>query len=491
MLNYPNIIRSGKFPLTDYDFEPNLFHKTLFEIIHNLAHHEEIQDIDEIMVAEYIESRAVTKEIIEDNEGLDFIVYVKDIITTMNIEMYYPTIRKFALLRKAQSLSIDISDICDETLTGEKQQSQIDPYSIQDLVNLFEEKIITLKKQFSPQQIREEMWAGENFESVLDKFEQTPVMGAGFNSPYETEIFRGFQKGHLILRSAKSGKGKTTRAIADLCYICCTKVWSEKKQQFINNPNYQGNGFYIHSEMDMEEELQPKFIAYIANIPLHTILDGNYTKEQRARLVEAGNILEESKIKLINMPEFTIPLLKDTIKEMVLTEKCEYGVFDYVEDNGAVSKAYKQETGAPLRQDIVLTAIVTALKGIAEDNNIGLLSMTQLNGNEDTATIIDEHCLFGSKSMKNKVDAGIICLPPTKKELEVTKYYCKKRGFGEDEINMVSHVYKGRFSKYGQNLKIFQRFDYGTGRIEDCYVTNCYNELVSVDKTYISNREEK
>ena len=42
--------------------------------------------------------------------------------------------------------------------------------------------------------------------------------------------------------------------------------------------------------------------------------------------------------------------------------------------------------------------------------------MTQLNGNEKTAEIIDESCLAGGKAVKNKLDAGCISLYPRKKE---------------------------------------------------------------------------
>lgn len=785
LCNNPNLIRNGKYPLSKEDFEPNILHKYLFVAINNLAY-KGLEEITEIEIDQFIQPYPAVKETIEDEDGLNFIRIVKKQSGSSSIDLYYPIVRKFALLREAKNRGIDISDIYDELLDTESQMAQLNNYSIDEILNIFDSRVIQLKKQYSLDTIREEMWAGENFEEVLEQFEKTPVMGAGLSSPYETSIFRGWQRGHLILRSAPSGcvdcdteyfngktwkriadyktgekvlqynedgtaemvepsayiklpcntlynfendfgvsqvlssehkivyrnkknkikkisarrmmmkpkftgnlittfhfrgvgadltdselklfgalcnltnfglegkvtasgkklhyvakisdetkvtrlrellevnkvvwtekevitnpseytefhiygidyvqkvlsqwskcssrqlillcdevlswgcdikvyikevinfiqfafsfydvtatietskpfytltlrnsksrnysgfrvnkvnsvtgykycftvpshmlvlrrdgkifitgnSGKSTRVIGDLCNVCCSHLWSDEENKFIENLNYQGKGFYIHTEMNQKLEIQPKFISYISNIPYNLILDGNYTAKQKQRLLQASEILKESGIKLIDMPQFTIPLLRNTIKEMAITEQCKYGVFDYVQDNGIAGKLYKTETGTALRQDMLLLAIVTDLKACAEEYDVGILSMTQLNGQEKVLPVIDEHCLFGSKSMKNKIDGGCIMLPPSKKELEQTELLSEKRGFGNIKPNIVSHIYKGRFSQYGTNLKIFQIVDLSTGRIEDCYVTNVYNEPVHVDKTYIEN----
>lgn len=489
LCNEPSLLRSGKYPLTPNDFEPNLFHKYLFALINNLAF-QGLEDITEIEIDQFMQSYPNIKEKIEDEDGLEFVRIVKQQAISGNVDLYYQVIRKFALLRKAKELGIDITKIYDESQDTESQLQNLNSMSIDQMLNTFDGKVVELKKEFAPTSIREEMWAGVDFDQVLKQFESTPAMGAGLCSPYETSIFRGWQTGHLLLRSGGSGSGKTTTAIGDLCHVGCKELWDEKEQDFVPNLNYRGGGFFIHTEMDQKLELQPKFISFISNIPLHKILDGKYTEVERKRLLKAADILVESRIKLIDMPQFTIPLLRNTIKEMAITEDLQYGVFDYVQDNGIAGKVYKNEVGTAIRQDMLLLAIVSDLKACAEEFGVGILSMTQLNGQEKVLPVIDEHCLFGSKSMKNKVDGGAILVPPTKKELEHTKVLRDKRGFGDECPNMVSHIYKGRFSKYGQNLKVFQKIDYGTGRIEDCYVTNIHNAPVHVDKTYVEVEDE-
>lgn len=485
LCNEPHLIRGGKYPLTKEDFEPNLLHEHLYAVISNLAY-KDLQEITEIEIDQFIEPYETTKDIIYDKDGLEFIQTVKQQALSGNIDLYYPIIRKFSLLRSAKNKGLDITEIYDENQDKESQLANLNKYSLTDLINYFDNRVIELKKEFNANTVRKELWLGDGFDEVLQTLKQTPAMGASLCSPYETAIFRGWQRGHLIMRSAPSAGGKTTRAIGDLCNVSIPYLWDSEQKNFVHNENYQGKGFYIHTESDQEFEIQPKFMSYICDIPYHTILDGSFTEQEEKRMLQAVELFKKS-IILIDMPNFTIPLLRDTIKEMAITEDCTYGVFDYIQDNGIAGKTYKNETGTTLRQDMVLLAIATDLKACAEEFNVGILTMSQLNGNEKINPIIDEACLSGSKAMKNKLDGGIICLPPKPGELEQTRTLSIKRGeFGEStKPNQVSHIYKGRYNKYAPNLKLFQHLDFSTGRVYDMYVTDVDNKPVHVDKVYV------
>lgn len=491
LCNQPHLIRSGKYPLTREDFKPNLLHEHLYAVISNLAY-KGLEEITEIEIDQFIQPYETTKDIIYDKDGLEFIQTVKQQALSGNIDLYYPVIRKFSLLRSARDKGMDITEIYDENKDKESQLANFNKYSIVDLINYFDNRVIELKKEYNANTVRKEMWLGDNFVKVLTTLKESPAMGAGLCSPYETAIFRGWQRGHLLMRSAPSSGGKTTRAIGDLCNVSIPYLWNSEQQAFVKNQNYQGKGFYIHTESDQEYEIQPKFMSYICDIPYHVILDGSFTPQEEKRMIEAVEMMEHS-IMLIDMPNFTIPLLRDTIKEMAITEHCCYGVFDYIQDNGIAGKTYKNETGTALRQDMVLLAIATDLKACAEDFNVGILTMSQLNGNEKINSIIDEACLSGSKAMKNKLDGGMICLSPTSGELEQTATLAVKRGkFGESpRPNQVTHIYKGRYNKYSPNLKLFQHLDFATGRVYDMYVTDANNAPVHVDKVYVKKDSEE
>jgi replicative DNA helicase len=46
-------------------------------------------------------------------------------------------------------------------------------------------------------------------------------------------LYRGWCKGHLLLRGAPSSMGKTTMGISDLCNVASLKVWDDDKNDFV------------------------------------------------------------------------------------------------------------------------------------------------------------------------------------------------------------------------------------------------------------------
>ena len=490
LMNNTDLLLTKKFPINKDDFVPCTFHMILFSAILHLAS-EGAMEIDEIMVDNFCKHYKPQYEVLEDNNFLEFISTVKELANANNYEIYYNNVRKLSLLRQYKEMGVDISEIYEENEKGEINFGKLNQYSIKDILNFYESKYNQLRTKFDNRNVRAEMWAGEGFTKVLEEFQKEPSFGACLNSPYLTSIYRGWQRGHLLMRSAPSGFGKTSAAIGDLCKVSVTHLWDKDKKDFVKNHNYQGNGFYIHTEMEQERELQPRFIAYIADIPTHKILDGKFTEEEKDRLIEAGKILRKSNIRLIDMPDFTLTNLRRVIKECAIIHHCKFGVFDYIWDNGIVGKDYKERIGTSLRQDMLLLAIANELKMCAEDYSLGLLSMTQLNGNEKNNDVIDENCLFGSKQLKTKLDNGCIVLKPKKSELSLMQTIINRKRLEEKtEPNIITHVYKARYSQYGQNIKVWQSFDFNTGRVKDLFCTDEKNNyLNSIPKTFIKEEE--
>jgi hypothetical protein len=275
--------------------------------------------------------------------------------------------------------------------------------------------------------------------------------------------------------------------------VCALSLWDDNKQAFVDNPNCQGSGLYINTEMDLELELTPCFLAYISNVPRHKSMDGRYdSKEEEERVDVAIKILRDSDIFLIDDPNFTLRSIEDNIKYYKETYNIQYMVFDYIQDNGCVGKEMHQ-THDVIARDTIILNIASNLKVWARQYDIGIYSMTQLNGNEKTAEIIDEGCLSGGKAIKNKLDAGCISLYPRKKEQKFTEgllahWLSQNRSgkFGEDfKPNIVLHNYKVRFSKYGVGIKIYQYLDKSTGRCVDMFCTDAYDNPINIDKTII------
>lgn len=300
---------------------------------------------------------------------------------------------------------------------------------------------------------------------------------------------------HLYLTNDYIVTHNTVRAVGELCKVCATELWDDDKQAFVPNLNRKGSGLYINTEMDLELELTPCFLAYISNIPRSDIMDGVYkNKEEEERVDKAIQILRDSNIFLIDDPNFTLRSIEDNIK--FYKEQCniQYMVFDYLQDNGVIGKEMKT-TNEIIARDTIILNMASNFKVFARQYDIGIYTMSQLNGQEKTAEIIDESCLAGGRAVKNKLDAGCISLYPRKKEQKFTEgllthWLSENRNgkFGESfKPNTVLHNYKVRFSKYGVGIKIYQYLDKSTGRCIDMYCTDLYDNPINIDKTIVES----
>ena len=332
--------------------------------------------------------------------------------------------------------------------------------------------------------------------SRIRHYDRLPIVSVEkMPNPCEMVCIYVDNKEHLYLTNDYIVTHNTVRAVGELCNVCATELWNSEKECWEINKNRQGAGLYINTELDLMLELNPCFIAYISNVPRHKIMDGKYdSQEEETRVDRAIQILQESNIYLVDDPNFTLRSIEDNIKYYKEKANISYMVFDYIQDNGVIGKEMKA-TNEIIARDTIILNTAANLKVFAKKYDIGIYTMSQLNGNEKTAEIIDEACLAGGKAVKNKLDAGCISLYPRKKEQKFTEGLLKhwisehRRGnFGENfKPNIVLHNYKVRFSKYGIGIKIYQYLDKGTGRCIDLYCTDMNDNPINIDKTIIED----
>lgn len=492
-LQRPELTLDSKYPL-DKDEWTILFQKILYATIYNLALNGcksvSIMDIDE-----FVKPYQSEYNVLEDNNFEDYIATVIELTDVDNFEYYYTEFRKFSCLNAYKEKGFDIKKFYDEDKSEESQLENLNQYSIEDIVNWFEKQQSDIRKQFFLNDKIEVMTCGDGFDELLDELEEEPMIGAGLCSPTLNNLYRGWCRGHLILRGSPSSFGKTCMGISDQNNVSILKIWSDEAQDFVDNPYYQGKGAYIHTEQKMREEIQPRFMANISGIPYHKILDGDFTKEEKERLSEAGRIAKESELRIINYPMFTANGLKEMIKNLSLDDY-EYITFDYCWDNFYIGSELKAISGTAIRQDMSLLHLVDTLKMSAEQFDVAVATMIQLNGREKEVDIVDESCLFGSKSVKTKLDNGSIYMYPRQKELKqveplIAKWNNKynKQAFGGTIIpNAVSHCFKTRYGKFGQNVKVWHYVDNSIGKMIDMFATTWDNKPIDIPPLYIERK---
>lgn len=482
-----NLLFNPSYPLSRNDFTPVPMHRVIFRVIVKLAE-SGARDISEIEIDNFAQNYPSEYEILQDGNFMEFVSTVKELSSTERYELYYTSIRKFSLLRDLKEQGFTITKYFDEMLDESEQTNNFDKYSMQEILDDIEFKQAQLRNKYDVNYVRDEMWAGDDTENLLNEFKEKPAFGAFLQSPYLTQLYQGWCRGHLLLRSAPSGVGKSRLSVGDLCNVCSQELWNEECQDFIANDNYQGPGFFIHTEMKTKQEVNPMFLACISGVEYRRITNGLLDKQEEKRVLKAGEILLQSRLRISDMPDFTKASTKRKIKELVDGEGVTYGVFDYVQLQSSLASEYKETTNMPVREDLVLKDFVTDLKAWAEEFNVGILSGTQLNDNWKTTSFPDEGSLSGAKSIKNKIDAGSIVLntKDRKKEFKKVEPYIRRKGFGKDNFhppNIVEYMYKGRYSLFGdQKIKVWSYFDKGTLRRTDYFVTDFEDEFVKVSK---------
>ena len=496
LMNKPSLCTDNKYPIDKDDFTPILFHRIVFASVYNLSLNG-VKDCDEIVIRDFLSNYQSQLTVFEDNKGMEFVATVKELSNANNYEYYYDILRKYSVVRDAYKDGEDVSQFWDFELDDSENMENMSKYSLKDVLDYYETKNVKRKKKYLVNSGTERMTVGDGFDIVLNNLEESPMVGAGLASPMLNSLYRGLNGGHLILRGAPSGIGKTTMSIADLCNMSCKKIWSNKHNDFIDNPSYQGKGYFIHTEQKMKTEIQPRFISTVSGIPYHIILDGKFNSDQKERLLETARITKDSEVELLNQPTFTASSLENTIREMAL-EGYHYGVFDYIWASGYAMAEFRKNMGGGQREDQLTLHLANILKISAEETNTGIMTMIQLNGKEKDLDIVDESCLFGGRSVKTKLDNGSIYMPPKPKELELVEDLIAKWNrenksdedrFGKQIVpNAISHVFKARYGRYGMNIKVWHYVDNSIGSITDMFATKSDNTPIDIPKLIIKNK---
>ena len=483
LMNNTQLLFNPSYPLTKADFDPEPVHRIIFVATCKLAEGG-AGSVSEVEIDNYVKDYPAQYEILNDSNFLDFVPTVKELCSPESFELYYTTLRKFSLLRELKEDGYNIADYYDEMLDETEQMAKLNKWTIGEILTDIEFKSARLRTKYDVKYVRNEIKAGENVAERLEAFKEQPSFGALFQSGYLSTIWNGWCRGHLGLRGAPSGVGKSRLAVADLTKVGAKEIWCPEINDFIVNDNYQSPTLFVATEQDIETEVEPMFWSAVSGVEYRSIKNGLCTANEEKRVIKAGEIIADSNLHITSMPNFNTKALKRKIKEMVECEGIGYCVFDYMEQQGDISQEYREVVGSAGRQDQVLLYLATELKTMAEDMNVGILTSQQLNDSWKSISYIDETSLSGGKSTKNKIDFGSIVLPTSylRKDLKQIEPYLKRKGVGNNRQplpNICEFIFKSRYGIYGdKRLKLWSYFDRGTFQRHDYFVTDDENNVL-------------
>ena len=469
----PNLLDNSKYIFREADFVTE-FHRILFGSIYNL-HQLGAKEITLNTIEDYLAQRPKQLGIYKANKGDEYLIKIKEITQLSTFDYYYNRLKKMTLLRMYDKAGLDLSWIYDinNILDAKKKQQQedwLDNTSLEDIADLINEKIESIKAQYVDNSDNSSHQAGEGIFELLERLKKEPDIGYPMFGPFINTITRGARLKKFYLRSAATNVGKSRSMIADACNFACDELYDLDKQQWIQNGSREPT-LYITTEQDLEE-VQTMMIAFLSGVNEKHILDNEYYEGELDRVMYAAKLLSNCPIKIKIMHDFSIVDIENTIKSHIHQYKIKYVCFDYIHTSMKILEEVTSKTGMKgLREDNVLFMISTKLKDICNEYGIFILSSTQLNSEYREAQVYDQNLLRGAKAIADKIDIGMIMLEVDNDDREKLRPILTQKGFPDPTIKI--SVYKNRRGEY-KNILLWCKANLGICRIEPIFITD-YN----------------
>lgn len=480
--------------LDEYHFEPedfkDAFYSMIFGAIHNL-YFEGIRVIDKIAIDNYLSNYPQQYAVFTQHDGMQYVEDCKTLAVKANFTYYHQKLKKLAYLRYADKNGLDIRPLYDYTLTGtelEKEQEHFDKMNIEDLISRIEDKfVIEAKNKYSIAVTQKEYIAGSGLAELKEELKETPDYGIPLVSPFLNTIYRGARLGTVYLISTPSGVGKTRIGVQNMVWFSIPWQWNLETKKWechgISNP-----ALIIETELELKE-IQTMVLAQVSGVSEDKILAGTYTRDEEKRIDKAIEYIKAAPLYIVVVEDFSKEQVFNIIRKYHRECGVDYIFFDYIQSSfGLINEMTKNANGIRIREDQILYQFVSALKGLARQLTVFILSATQLSGTYHEG-YKDETILRGAKAMADKIDCGEIVMIPTASELKAVDDYIERK-LGMKKPNRIKHVYKCRGGKYTK-LKIFCYLDLGKLTLTDMFVTDADNILIDIPYTNISVGEMK
>jgi replicative DNA helicase len=483
------LLKEEKYKLAKEDF-PEQFHKIVFAAINNLVG-EGLEDINFITIDSFLSNYDVQYKIFEDNNGIEYLQRAVSDSSLGNFPYHYERVKKFSLLRSLQDNGMDIKDIYDETelmpKLKEEIQERFDKYSVQDIMDIVDRKLLEIKETFLTEHGSHGQQAGKGMKELKESLKETPAMGAPLCSGILTTITRGARLKKLYMRSAPTGVGKTRLSLGDAANLAVNQIYDTNSKQWVKNGTSEPT-LFITTELEMDE-VQTPLIAFVSGVDEDKILDGNYTEEEEKRIDKAIDILNKAPLWIEHIPNFDISDIERTIHKYVLGHQVKYVFFDYVHTSlKLLEQISLQSKGMKLREDNVLLMFVDRLKALCNRLGVFIFTATQVSGDWENVKEANQNLLRGAKAMADKLDLGVIARTPSKSDLEALKPILKDKFTVQP--NIVFDIYKNRGNKIVR-VRLWSYTNLSTCRTTDLFLTNGKYEVIPIEATTVEMYEDE
>ena len=487
LMKHPQFLsESDKYNLTPDDFYYR-FHKFVFVAIDNLYRNGAVK-IQPIDIENYLNTNETAKVIFKQNNGIEYLQDAEYLSEEQNFPYYYKKLKKFNLLESFKNKGFDIKSFYVEDALSEKDlkiNENFEKLEIEDILNAIKQKLLGIERDFIQNDTTETINVFEGIESIIENAKELVDVGPPIQGEIFNEVIAGARKGIFVLRSGGSGVSKTRQAVGDACYLAFPFRYEESQDKWVQIGSNK-KVLFIATEQSAQE-IQKMILAYLTGFNETKFRYGGFTKKEELIIKQALYVLElyKDNFFIVRMPNPTIELVKTIVRENVLMHDIECVFYDYIFISPSLLGEFK---GFNLRNDEILLMFSTALKDLAVELQIFMMSSTQVNANADSSTNIrNEGSIAGSRSIINKADIGAIMARPTKEELD----FFKTDEGQQYSPNIVTDIFKVRSGEWNQ-VRIWSDVNLGNLRKTDLFVTNARLEVQDIGPrvVYQQNWEE-
>ena len=488
VFNSPQLLeQDDKYVITDQDFCEE-FHRIIYGAIFKL-HENGANSITLEAISDFLSTRPKSEAIYKAQKGEEWLLKTAEAANPMTFDYYYNRLKKMSLLRAFDNCGIDVSDIYDPDNIFDVQKKQlqedwIDNSSLEEIADRVDEKIEKIRIEYVDDTFGEAEQAGQGIYDLIEKFKESPEVGAPLYGPLINTVTRGARLKKFYLRSAATGVGKTRSMIADCCYMGCDKIYDEVFG-WVSTGKVQPT-LFITTEQELEE-IQTMMLAFLSNVNEEHILNGSYEGDEEERVMKAAEVLENSCIYVEEMPDFSLKDVENTIRKNIRERDVKFIFHDYIHTSLKIlEEITRRSGGVKLREDNILFMLSTKMKDICNQCGVFIMSATQLNGTYQDADTPDQNLLRGAKAIADKVDMGAILLGVTDDDMGKLEKVMSTHVF--DKPNIKLSIYKNRRGRY-KGIYLWAKADLGCCRIKPMFATGYDYELIPMDDMQIKIEE--
>ena len=484
LMKQPMFAVDDKYLLSEYDFTSNAA-KSIFKAIYHIAMSgfckESISTTD---IKALIENTSVTKSQYYSDQGdviLAEIAKVADSLSNLNgFDQIYTKLKRNSTIRLLKNSGFNLEKYFGGTSFDDAISSKYDNVTSKDLIDLIKKELQGIENLTLSTVNNKTSKAADGLRSLIERFKESPEIGLALDGSMLNSITRGARLGKMYMISMPTSHGKTRRLVGCACALAFPRVVDLNTIEFLNPEETLSKVLFIATEMDAEE-IKTLILAWVSGVSEEKIITGTYNKMEEQKIIMALDIIEKyDNIVIDEISNPNIAILKSRITSFILHQNISYVFYDYIFNSPGLISEFR---GSDISESVALMLLSNALKEIAKDYNIFLMTASQTSSNWTELGARNTNHLRGSKALGDKIDCGMVGVKLQDSEREKLEPLISALGIPAHMPNLVVDVYKNRRGALN-GIKMVEHFDHATCRTEFLF-------LCTTDYSFLPESDDK